>query len=141
MDLPDSDLDILTISETWLHTNIEAKLTSLRGYNLIRHDRKVLQINGQAKTGGGLGVYYKDKLQIETTKYHNLNISNKYIEIQWVAIKRPHTKPILIGNVYRPPDGNPIEAVEQLHNRMEQIININKYELLLIGDFNLNYND
>ena len=40
------------------------------------------------------------------TKVSNLNMSSIDIEIQWITLKLPKVREILIGNVYRPPQGN-----------------------------------
>ena len=140
MDLPGSGLDIFTVSETWLNNQIEEKLTTIQGYKFLRSDRQTKLPNGRIKAGGGLGFYCKDTLQIDTEEHSNHNISNEIIELQWAVITRPHTKKILIGNVYRPPNGNMQEAFDLLGTMMKQIIDINKYETLLIGDFNADYN-
>ena len=61
------------------------------------------------------------------------NASNRVLQLPRVIISRPHTKKILIGNVYRPPDG---EAFVQLSSALAQIQNVDKYEMPLIGEFN-----
>ena len=57
-----------------------------------------------------------------------------------MVVTRPHTKEILIGNVYRSQNGNIGEEIGQISTSMTIIENINKYEILLIGDFNKEYN-
>ena len=136
LDLPQSDIDILTVSETWLHACIEDRLTTIKNYSLIRHDRQIITTRGTVKKGGGVGIYYKQTLEVDPDKFRHLNISNKTIEIQWVIVSRPHTRKILIGNVYRPPDGNITEAFDRLDELLDQITDLNKYELLIVGDFN-----
>ena len=136
MDLPSSGIDILSISESWLHNDIEEKLTTIPNYNIIRHDRRTKRANGHTKTGGGLCIYHRDSLQVDYSKMSHLNISNGILELQWVIITRPHTKRILMGNVYRPPDGNLKEAFEQLGDALDRIEELDKYETLIIGDLN-----
>ena len=131
LDLPPSGFDIFTLSETWLNNSIEAKLTTISGYQFDRLDRQVKLDNGQAKKGGGLGIYYKNGLRIDTSTHANIGYSNNNLELQWAIIDRPHTKQILIGNIYRPPDGN--------LNVDVHIPDIDKYEILLMGDFNADY--
>ena len=139
LDLPNSDFDIFSISETWLTNQTEDKLTTIEGYNFARADRKTECNNGQIKVGGGLGIYSKTNLQINASLFQHLNISNHLIELQWVVISRPHTKDILLGNVYRPPSGSPNDALNEIDKVLSIIPNLDKFELLLMGDFNADY--
>lgn len=134
--MPHSDLDILTVSETWLSPNVEDRLTTIKGYSLIRHDRQTLTVKGTIKKGGGLGFYYKQTLDVDPDKFKHLNVSNASLEVQWVVVSRSHTKKILVANVYRPPDGKVTEAFDKLDEALDQIADLNKYETLMIGDFN-----
>ena len=58
------DIDILAVTETWLHKNIDTHLVDIEGYILIRLDRTT------GKRGGGLEVrptawiYYKKGCKI-----------------------------------------------------------------------------
>ena len=129
----------MAISETWLNINIENRLTTIPGYNFIRADRETKKGDGNTKKGGGLGVYYTDKLEMDPNKFKQLNISNQVVEAQWLVLSRPNTKKILIGNIYRPPNGSIEEAFEQIGDKLDQMEDLNKYETLLIGDFNADY--
>ena len=53
IELAHSQIDILTISETWLKTNIDSKLVEIPNYTLIRHDRETQNANNTTKQGGG----------------------------------------------------------------------------------------
>lgn len=136
LDLPNSSLDILSVSETWLTANTEDRLATVQNYDLIRHDRQVIKSNGQVKTGGGLGIYHKDTLDVDPSMFRRLNLSTAELELQWVVISRPNTKRILLGNVYRPPEGSVNEAFELIGAALDEIDNITKFEIMIIGDFN-----
>ena len=57
-DLLTSDIDILTISETWLRPSVPDGLIMANNYSLHRLDRSV---NGNHKSsGGGICIYIKD---------------------------------------------------------------------------------
>ena len=116
--------------------NTEDRLASVPGYNITRLDRQTVHANGQTKSGGGLCIYYKESLQIDTDSLAKLNTSNETIEVQWITVTRPHTKKILIGNVYRPPSSNLREAFQTISDKLSAVPNIHKYEILLMGDFN-----
>ena len=81
---------------------METKLTSIPNYQFLRADRKTELQSGQVKKGGGLGIYYRNDLQVDADKHVEQNCSNPSIELQWAVITRAHTKRILIGNIYRP---------------------------------------
>ena len=127
------------MSETWLDDRAEERLTSIPEYKLIRLDRKVKRLDGMTKSGGGLGIYCRKELHVDPNSLAQYNMSNKDIELQWVVLVRPNTRSIIIGNVYRPPDGNVNEASRIINDTMMVIENIHKFEILLIGDFNIDY--
>lgn len=52
----DDKLDVIGVSETWLHKHVTANLISRPGYNLIRQDRD------SDKRGGGLCLYIKEHI-------------------------------------------------------------------------------
>ena len=61
------DLDVLCISETWLHKEIGDKEVSIDGYDIIRKDRT-------NKRGGGVCVYVRSSLAI----IHRNDIMSEY---------------------------------------------------------------
>ena len=50
-----------------------------------------------------------------------LNCSSKNIECQWVSIKQKHSKLILVGNLYRPPQGDMENLIQYLENVFDSI--------------------
>lgn len=141
LDLPLSGLDVLTISETWLSAQHENKLTSIPGYKFSRFDRQTLRQDGNIKAGGGLGLYCKVDIQLDTTILQKFNLSNCTIELQWSIIIRPNSKSIIIGNIYRPPDGKLGDAFKLISEQLAKIPKLEKYETVLIGDFNADNTD
>ena len=136
VDLPASGIDVLTVSETWLNHNTEDRLASIDGYQLTRHDRTTKTSKGTTKRGGGLCIYTNKYINLDPVKFRDSNTSDKTIEMQWVILSRPHTKDILLVNVYRPPEGSVAEAFEVISESMDKITGLDKYEILIIGDFN-----
>lgn len=60
----DSKLDLICVTETWLHDGILDGIITLDGYKMIRNDRKYCR-------GGGICIYYKTDLDyriIEASK-------------------------------------------------------------------------
>ena len=139
LDLPSSDFDVFTLTETWLNEETEERLTTIEGYQFARLNRREKLPNGQTKKGGGVGIYYKNNLTVDTSSQEALNHSSNILELQWAIIDRPHSKKILIGTIYKPPEGNMNEAIDIIDQAMQQMPSIEKYETLLIGDFNTDY--
>lgn len=44
--------DVLTISETWLHSRIDSSIIAINGYNMIRQDRENLVKTGLIQKKG-----------------------------------------------------------------------------------------
>jgi hypothetical protein len=125
----------MAISETWLNIQTEERLVSVPGYKFYRDDHQMRSTNGQIKSGGGLGIYCKQEHQLNSAELMGHNLYGPHLELQWAILTRPHTKKILLGNVYRPPDGSQAEAVEQLNNSLSNIPTLDKYEILINGLF------
>ena len=87
-----------------------------------------------------VGLYIRSGLDFSETSHSNLNTSSKDIEMQWVSIKQPHNKLILIGNIYRPPQGSMERFIQVLENSLLQI-DMTKTELYIMGDFNIDMMD
>ena len=126
------------ISETWLNDRIPSSLLNLsQEFVLVRNDRNWTDdFSNNIKKGGGLGLFINTKLNYCETTFGNHKRSNKDIECQWVSIIQPHSKRVVIGNIYRPPRGN----IEAFINCLEDIlteIDLDRIELLLMGYFNI----
>ena len=64
------------------------------------------------------------------------------MEISWLSIKNNCMKEIIVGIVYRPPQGNVRDFVTSLSEMVHGIrLLVKNSELFLIGDFNVNYLD
>ena len=133
-----SNLHVLGLSETWLHEKLPTNLFKLSNeYVLLRWDRTWSENNSlQAKKGGGLGTYIRKSLNYSENDNNNLNISSKDVEAQWISIQNTHLKTIIIGNLYRPPQGNITSFIEYLENSFD-MFDLDKVELFLMGDFNI----
>ena len=136
----ESNIHVLGISESWLSDKIPSSLLNLsHEHVLLRNDRKWTDDNtGSVKKGGGLGIFINSKLNYSESDFGKLNCSNRNIESQWVSIKQPHRKQIVIGNIYRPPQGN-IESFIDYLDIVFTEINLDRIELFLMGDFNIDF--
>ena len=130
-----SNIDVITVSETWLRPSLNSKLYELDGYTLYRSDRD--HKGGKGKRGGGLLTYINNR-HAACSLTHNLDVSSKHIEAQWLNICRPHCKNVTIGNFYRPPSGELTLTINYLEECMK-LIQPDNDEVFLLGDFNVNF--
>ena len=134
--MDDSTIDVLTFSETWLKPHLHSGIVSIKGFEIFRQDRGSMANN--KKRGGGLLTYVNDKHSSRCEPLLDLGASNKNIEVQWTLIHRPNCKNVVICNVYRPPTGDLEKAVNYLEDCLKTL-NMNKINLFIMGDFNVNY--
>ena len=55
------DFDIIAVSETWFHPNLDLDIYSMQGYSLIQQCR-------DDKNGGGVAIYVKHNIQYKIRK-------------------------------------------------------------------------
>ena len=92
------------------------------------------------KKGGGICIYIKNTLQFSGVEYAHYSTSTKDIESQWISIFQKPNKTILLGNLYRPPQGDATKCIDHLENVLSDI-DLQKVEVFLIGDMNLDIMD
>ena len=126
-------IDILCFTETWL-TSINLNVDfDLPGYNLYRVDR------AREMRAGGVCVYVREDFSCDSCKFSELNMSNDQIEIQWLVVSKGKSKKMLIGNVYRPPTSSDKNVfITELNNLIGQINDLDKYDVVITGDMNIN---
>ena len=121
--------DILGMCETFLDSSTPDNLISVTNYDFLRKDRSCT-IN---KAGGGVILYYRDS--INCRRKTELEISN--IETLWSEITFPNSKPFLLCTIYRPPNA-PCDWVDLFEAELS-VAQTTGFEIILIGDFNINY--
>ena len=137
-DITKSEIQIMTISETWLNSDLQNAIVQIGGYSICRQDRgSVSNDRCSKKTGGGLIIYYESHLDCDTTKWQHLNRSNDHLEIQVVEFNLKSRNLILL-NTYRPPSGNVDECLSQAQAVLDEVTRNNK-DIVFMGDFNINY--
>ena len=70
-----------------------------------------------------------------------LTVTSVDIELYWLSLILPNCKKMIIGNVYRPPQGNTKMFCDSLDSKLLAIKNRQtcNYEIFILGDFNINY--
>jgi cytidylate kinase len=123
--------DVIALTETWQESESSAELNSnfsLPTYKLISQPR------ASGKKGGGVAVYVSDKY-IFKLKFSQC-FSNTNYESLFVEIIINKCRNILIGCVYRPPNGK-IKPFENFIKKTIIKINKENKSLYIIGDTNL----
>ena len=120
--------DILIIIETWMKEG-DKDLHEIPGYQHFYVYRK-------DKRGGGVSIFTKKdidaSIETESTKL------NKDLELVTIKMyKTTGTKNNIILAVYRPPNGDPVEFMEQLGEILNKY-DISKNNVYVAGDFNIN---
>ena len=138
-ELENVNIDIFCVSETWLTEGVSSNILNIKGYNLERHDRHASDIDtGIPKRGGGLCIYYSIHLLCDSSKWAIYNLSNTDLELQIVEIVREKARNMLLFNVYRPPNGNVDKMIMHLTTVLSEIHRIDRKDLMIMGDFNVN---
>ena len=134
--LVEYDIDVLCVSESWLHESIPNDQLSCKGYQIVRLDR---QRNGLFVRGGGLCIYVKDKYMFVECTEKSLRVSDTDTELLTIQIKLKNTRPIFITNLYRPPCGNIETFITTLHTLFTHIDTYRQADIIMGGDFNIDY--
>ena len=130
------EVEIITISETWLQTAHPTDSLDINGYACFRQDRS--QKLTKKTRGGGLLTYVKNNMADNCMSLRKLDICDTFLEAQWLRIERDNVNNIIVCNLYRPPEGNLTEAIDYL-NKCLQSINTTKNDIFIMGDLNVNY--
>ena len=124
--------DIVALSETWLENNkTQLKYVQIDGYKSEFKNR-------ESKSGGGLGLYIKQRMSFNVR--HDLKKIDESIEILRIEVQgRNKNTSVLIGAVYQPS-----------LNETEKLIQLEKFEriltelyikwsgiIIIVGDFNI----
>ena len=132
-----TNYDVITFTETWLTDKLPNSMLSVEDYSLLRQDRKGAHVK---ERGGGIAVYLTRKLMNCASCDPNLSTCTHDLEQMWIKLDIQHMKLIWLCVCYRPPSGKVRLAFEQLYNSTKLAGNvIRKHELVVMGDFNINY--
>ena len=126
--LNENNIDILTLSETWLHEDIDDSEVYIPEYFIIRTDRP------GHNSHGGTAMYVSQRVSF----HRILDVTTTIFESCWIQIELKSSKPVILGVVYFPNKNS--EYLNELDNILNQIENDDK-EYIIAGDFNLNILD
>ena len=117
--------DVLTVSETWLTSNILNSEISIKGYHTARRDRS----HSVKSRGGGSLIYVRNGIQFTVKD----SFSTTGSECLWIEVTRKFCKPLFICSVYRPEEHKIDDFIVDLENGLNQVPD--RAEVCLLGDF------
>lgn len=133
--LTNHDIDCLCLSESWLRNIVTDDLISIPGYQINRWDRPF-----QDKVrGGGLCVFTKSGLNAEPVELPCK--SDDSLEVGCISLYNDHRGTIRCVTIYRPPQGNLVQALKSLDRITTFLSAKSKSEFIIHGDFNVNYSN
>lgn len=121
--LEETDIDILAVSETHLHSGIDDGEITVEGYELLRRDRV-------SDTGwGGVLIYHKTPLNgIE----FDINVND--LEMLWIECTVKSQK-ILVSCLYQPPRNKKTFLAK--FDQIMDVVNQKRTNFAILGDFNI----
>ena len=115
---------IIGLAETNIGSE-ESPAYKLEGYIPYYQEKHV-----NKSKGTGIALYIEDSLNAVINE--DLSWVTKNLETLFVTIQ--HAEPLHVGVIYRPPSGNPTEAIAELQKILESCP---KKNLHLLGDYNI----
>ena len=121
--IKERNIDILCISETWLHQEISSSFISIPNFHIYRCD---------AGRGGGVCIYVRDTLK--SNKISSTAVNDTAVEDIWVTVQSNMHPSILVGTIYRHPHAT-AESFEYLENIFREM-SLKRKPLFILGDLN-----
>lgn len=125
--------DIISLNETWLTPAIPDSFVSLDGYSIVRHDR----VSNSKCRGGGAALFINNAINF-TILQKPSSLLNAVCDSVWVKIQTAG-KALIVASIYLPPDHNKSEFLSILNSTLASKL-LSSHELVLLGDFNINWN-
>ena len=121
-------VNILGLCETFLNDHIDNNELSIDSFIFERRDRD------DGRSGGGILMYISNQLSYKRRR----DLEEGSIESIWIELFVPGSKSILLCSAYRPPS-SPTSWVDGLANEVRKASLCDDTEVILAGDFNLDY--
>lgn len=123
-------MHILGISETWLN---DKKTLNVPGYNLIRNDRGLINIDsGRDTLGGGVAFFIHEQLSTSIVAKSKIQSIGQVEYLIILVRQKFEKKSLLLACVYRPPNGLSYSKVFDLIARNSKLAS----DCIILGDFN-----
>ncbi len=120
-------IDVIGVTETWLHDELKDHEVSLQGYALFRHDRL------SSKRGGGVALYVKSNLRPQLITPTVPTPSPLFVNLIACELLK-NTDPTVLVLAYRSPNTPPTDTTTFLCSLTKLVTH--RPDCLLFGDFN-----
>ena len=126
-------LDILCITETHLHKNVDNSEISIDNFTLVRRDRNC--------HGGGVAIYAHQSLSTQPLPLTERESPVLILKLNRCGWKQKDKENLLIGCIYRPTSAS-VGAWLQFEDQVENRLRFRpKSDVILTGDFNVDFLD
>ena len=125
-----SYFDVLSFTETWLHSNYESNNLL---FPTFRPPERKDRIGDRY---GGVILYVKDTIVYN----RRLDLEPNRLECLWKEIKLSNSRKVLYGVFYRPPNSNAMYT-SLIEDSIALAVDTNITDIIIMGDFNLNTMD
>lgn len=116
------NVQVISLTETHLSSEIYHGELSITGYQLFRKDRNL--------HGGGIAVYVKDNIKSSTIDLLS-DSESLLLKLEGIDFS------IFLLTVYRPPDNNNPALIPSLLDEVSRMMNDPNTTLIICGDFNM----
>ena len=71
-----------------------------------------------------------------------MNVISADLEAMCLVLDPPKQRKVLVGTIYRPPDGKATSVIDQLDDKLSSFGDLNiTAEIIILGDFNIDYKE
>ena len=85
--------------------------------------------------------YVRNSINYSDSKYSEFNVTCKDLEMQWILLSIPNVRPIVVVNIYRPPQGDYKKCCKLILDAFEKASMKGNTDIFVMGDFNINADD
>lgn len=124
LNLLETDLDAIAITETWFDDHTEIDYFNILNYNFFHKAR-------QKKRGGGVALYVNSKYQSDIIEEKTFTIENVCEAITVEVII--NNKKIVLTSIYRAPNTD----VDTFSHKLKQLLERDERIWYIMGDFNI----
>lgn len=117
-------IHILTVSETWLNSNISDELVHIENYVFVRSDRE--------GRGGGVGIYVHNSI-----RFTLIDMQNNNIEQIWILVQICQSN-VALGSVYNPYEREYVNFLNEFENSVANCLPCSE-NILCLGDINIDF--
>jgi len=133
--ITEENIDVLCITETWLHKDIPSNLLSIPNYELYRLDP-----HGQHRQGKGVCIYARTEFVIKPLDLSDqLSKHDSGVYCLNIQLQYKYNKSFIVSVIYRPPSSKVI-SFQHIEEILKTLLLRNK-PIYCLGDFNNNILD